>query len=62
MLMYLLVLFGLITPTLSQYRLLDGTHKESKLVHVVPLGPGAQVHIYILNPTYPTHGNEVSGR
>ena len=57
MLMYLLVLFGLTTPTLSQWSHRDGMSKESKSEHVVQQDPGVQDHIYTLNPTHPTHSN-----
>ena len=53
-LMYLLVLFGLTTPTLSQWLRPDGTNKENKLEHVGRLAPGVQDHTSTSNQTHPT--------
>ena len=54
----LMALFALTTLISSQYHLQVGTNKVSKLQHVVTLVPGAQVHIYILNPMSPIVSNE----
>ena len=58
-LMYLLVLLGLITPTLSQWRHRDGTSKENKLESVATLDPGVQDRTYTLNQMYLTHSNGI---